>query len=145
MKTIFVSILLIQSLITCIQTNNYEINGESNGGAVDTSGGYCSPDDIIDRMADIFVPEDYEEGKDDIKTEFESFNETVLAINRLQEYSRNVSLKLSEFTERLNIKLIDVMVSFNVSSQCKSSLIRILKAVQNGERWAIKCKLILID
>ena len=115
-----------------------------NNGDEHDSGDQCSADEVITKMIDIFTPEDFEEGKQNMKTDIESFNETLKAIIRLQEYSRNVSRKMSEFSKRLNSQLSETLMTIDLPSECLSSLVRIMSAAKNGELWALKCKLLLL-
>lgn len=100
----------------------------------------CSADAIIDQLNAIILPEDYEDGKRNIKDHFESFNDTFKSMLRLQEYQRNVSAKMSELNKRISSRLTEVFMTIDLPSECMSSLVRIMTGVQNGDLWALKCK-----
>ena len=135
-----------------LQTNINDIlnNAQKENGLVDyqdfndseekESDDQCSPDEIISQILDILTPEDFEEGKENIKSDIESFNETIEAVLRLQQYTRNVSQKMSEFSKRMNSRLSETLMTIDLPSDCMTSLIRIMSAAKNGELWAIKCE-----
>ena len=100
----------------------------------------CSPDEIMAKMVDILLPEDYEEGKDNIKTEITSINEVLESMNRFHEYRLNVSRKMTEFTETMNSRLSETLKTIELPTDCMTSLARIISAAKNGELWAMKCK-----
>ena len=100
----------------------------------------CSPDEMIAEFFDILLPEDYEEGKENIKTDFTSINEVLESMKRFNEYRLNVSQKMSEFTKRMNSRLSEALMTTELPTDCMTSLVRIMSAAKNGELWAIKCK-----
>ena len=78
--------LLLVFFINIKVLNSFETNSSDDKSDREfTLADQCSPDEIIEKMLDIFSPEDLEEGKQNIKTEFGTFNETIGAIKRFQE------------------------------------------------------------
>ena len=108
-----------------------------------SDGDHCSEDKIIDRFVDIFIPDDYEEGKANIKTSMGTLNETLEAMNRLQVFGQNISRKMSEFNKRITNRMSEALMTINLEPNCMTSLMRIMSAARNGEVWALKCKLYL--
>ena len=100
----------------------------------------CSADAIIEQFNSIILPDDYEEGKHNIKNRIESFNESLLASIRLEQYSHNVSEKMSELNKRIVNRLSEAMMTLDLPPECMTSLVRIMNGVNNGDLWALKCK-----
>ena len=139
------SVLIILILLTVtiadepIDPNENDDNIGDNV-RTDPKSGQCSADQIIDRFIEIFTPDDYDEGKANIKYELKSYDEFFSAYNRMNEYGRNVRDRLSEFGDRLNGRMSEATMEVNLSADCVKSLDRIGKAARNGEIWALKCK-----
>ncbi|XP_054166941.1 uncharacterized protein LOC128964377, partial [Oppia nitens] len=98
----------------------------------------CSADDMLDFFIDKLTPDDYEEGKQNIKHRIGSLNEAIEAIYRLQIYGNNVSEKLSEFNKRMNSRVAEVLMEMDLEDQCMQSLTRIMNGVNDGDFWALK-------
>ena len=145
-KLVFISILLIDSISGEPSDDDYDyslqvssLNSTINSTYDEDMSGRCSDEHIINHMIDIFAPEDYEEGKRNIKTRFETFNDTLHAIYRLTDYVYNISRKMSEINKRLNNRFSEVLMNIDLPYDCMRSLIRIGQAAQDGELWALKC------
>ena len=143
MKLVLIKLFLLCVTVTIAdepidQSEDIEDNGD--GLESDPKSDQCPPDEIIDRFLEILTPDDYDEGKANIKNELKSFDEFLSAQNRIQEYGRNVSDRLSEFTKRLNGRMSEATMEVNLSPDCMKSLVRIGTAARNGELWALKCK-----
>ncbi|XP_054166940.1 uncharacterized protein LOC128964376 [Oppia nitens] len=98
----------------------------------------CSADSMINFFIDKLTPDDYEEGKQNIKHTFGSLNETIKVFNRLEIYGKNVSEKLSEFTKRMNSRVAEVLMEMDLEDQCMQSLARIMNGARDGDRWALR-------
>ena len=133
--------LEVNDQVNSSELNSKELHDDYEMDSTDQSSDQCSADEVIAKILDILTPEDLEEGKENIKSDIESFNETIEAVLRLQQYARNVSQKMSEFSKRLNSRLSETLMTINLPSDCLTSLIRIMTAAKNGELWAIKCEL----
>ena len=148
-KLVLTSVLVIH-VISCQGLDDYDYSLEGNVSNFtynstdiemdyDSDDGQCSADAIIEQMTAIFTPDDYEEGKQNIKDSFENFNQTLIAINRLQQYTQNISEKMSEFSKRLSNRLSEVLMTVDLPPDCMNSLVRIGSAAKNGDLWALKC------
>jgi hypothetical protein len=151
MKSLVIYLFIFLSLSNL--TSYQDINEEIDETTEDNNSGECSADEIIDQFIDILTPDDYEEGKTNIKYEILNFEETLEALNRLQQYSRNVSAKMSDFSKSIYSRIYDVFMEVDLSPECMKSLARVGSAIRNGELWALKCnnfenfifKVILLD
>ena len=103
-KSLFLTFLLIHS-IGCQESDEYEDysndvftnstgNYTTNGMDYDSVDDHCSEEAIIQQMTNIFTPNDYEEGKLNIKSRHESLNETLSAVNRLQQFRTKCEPKI---------------------------------------------------
>ena len=121
------------------KTENLDID-EDKDDKDDNDDERCSADAIIEQFNWMILPDDYEEGKNNVKDRFESFNQTIEVIARLNQYNKNVSQKMSEFHKRISNRLSEVLMTVDLPSECMTSLIRIVNGVNNEDLWALKCK-----
>ncbi|XP_054166937.1 uncharacterized protein LOC128964372 [Oppia nitens] len=84
------------------------------------------------------APEDYEEGKQNIKQTLKSFNDTVNAFNRLQQYRQNVTEKTAELNKRVSNRIAELLMTIDIDQNCMNSLMRIINGMRNGDLWALK-------
>ena len=141
-------ILFLSRNIYGLDSDDYDYSVNSSDVSKDdfystSDSNHCSEDEIIDRFVDIFIPDDYEEGKANIKTSMGSINETLEALNRLEVFGQNISRKMSEFHKRITNRMSEALMTINLEPNCMKSLMRIMSAARNGEVWALKCKLYL--
>jgi len=113
-------------------TNDYDFDNECED--------QCSSDQIIDQMIGVFTPDDYEEGKQNIKYEFKTIEETLNALKGLDEYQQNVRQKMSEFIKRLSNRLSEVLMTIDLPQECMNPLVRITNSANDGQVWGLKCK-----
>ncbi|CAG2102495.1 unnamed protein product [Medioppia subpectinata] len=146
----FITLLVVFSINKTTYGNgsddyDYSLGNESNSslsddGLDDTTddSDHCSDDVLLNKFIDIFIPDDYEEGKANIKRSMGTMNETMAAIRRLQTLGQNISEKMSEFNKRMTNRMSEMLMTINLEPTCMASIMRIMTGVRNGEVWAMK-------
>jgi hypothetical protein len=81
----------------------------------------CSVDTFIDKLNELILPEDYEEGKK-------------LQINRKVKHLNQPIIK------RVILRMSQILLPIDLPSDCLSSLSRISQTAQDGQQWALKCE-----
>ena len=101
---------------------------------------YCSDRDVIEKLKDIILPDDYDSDVP-IKQEIRSIDEYKEIFARLQTYKDNASAKADPLRKVLVNNLKDYLLTMPFETKCFQSLTRITEAIQTREKWATKCKL----
>jgi hypothetical protein len=99
----------------------------------------CPPRGMVDEIKYIVLPDDFDEQVNDIPLSIKSIDEYENIIRRLSGYRHNVSEKLSEITKLVGNEAKDILLTLNVSSDCMTSIFRIINGIQNSESWAFSC------
>lgn len=136
-------LFLLLSSFTDSQVLFFEDNDDDDATESGSVGDQCTADEMIDKFLGILTPDDYDEGKADIKHEITSYKEFMFIMNRLGEYGRNISDRFSEFTTRVNSRLSEALMEANLSHECLNALVRVGTAAKNGEIWALKCEALI--
>lgn len=101
----------------------------------------CSVNELVDKLVDNVVPNDYEfVDRDVIYEPIEHINETMMKIDRLQTLRLNVSNNLNPIIKQIVGRIMETVMTFDIENQCRNALVKINQALQNGESWAFRCK-----
>lgn len=101
----------------------------------------CSVDTFIDKLNELILPEDYEEGKQlQINRKVKHLNQTIAKLKRLHHYYQNVSEKMQPIIKRVILRMSQILLPIDLPSDWLSSLSRISQTAQDGQQWALKCE-----
>ena len=104
----------------------------------------CYIDSMFDDLIEKILPDDYEEGKQlDYNRKYKHLNESIAIINRLHQYSQNVSKKFEPIMKRITSRMTESLVLIDLPPDCVSSLVRIGQSAKDGQKWALKCNVLI--
>ena len=102
----------------------------------------CHPNYLIDKTIEMLLPEDYEEvPKNVVYEKINHINETIVKINRLNDWISNVTDRVDHIVQRVAVRVNESAMRVDISDQCRTSIIRMANGIANREIWALRCML----
>jgi hypothetical protein len=122
------------------ESNGQESDGQESDDqeSDDQESNGCTLDNIMDN-ASYYLPDDYEENeKIGVKKRVKHINETFALIYRLNKYMNNITKKLEPLKKRIASRFMEAIYSMDVTNDCMTSIVNIVKGISEGQWWAIK-------
>ena len=112
----------------------------------DTDSHQCSTNKLLNKFFESITPEDYEEGQQmNIYSKVKNEREFIGRIERLNDWSNNLSKTYEPILKRLQNRLSETLMTIDLPNDCLKSLVKIGVALKEGKSWALTCKSIKLE